>query len=192
MYMCKCKCKCKCKCMCMCIGLNMYVYAHMYMFMTFHNGFMFCASSLQFFKYIYIYTRHHESSRKPQHSKWNCVGTNRPRHIHMNTPKIRIVQKKIPRRRKSNSNLLINSKNHPKSFEFIWTRIVLPRRGRARAAPFWTVADAKITTASFRASSSLNLRPSLFLLDGTLVVQRLAVCISVPLSMWRSRVPMER
>ena len=35
-----------------------------------------------------------ESSRKPQHSKWNCVGTKRPRHIHMNTPKIRILQKK--------------------------------------------------------------------------------------------------
>ena len=26
---------------------------------------------------------HHDSSRTPQHSKWNCVGTNKPRHIHM-------------------------------------------------------------------------------------------------------------
>ena len=51
-----------------------------------------------------------ESSRKPQHSKWNGVGTNRPRHIHMNTPKIRILPKKFPRRQNSNSNLLINSK----------------------------------------------------------------------------------
>ena len=61
--------------------------------------------------YTYICTCHHESSRKPQHSKWNCVGTKRPRHIHMNTPKIRILQKKFPQRQNSNSNLLINSKN---------------------------------------------------------------------------------
>ena len=33
--------------------------------------------------YIYIYTCHRESSRTPQHSKWNCVGTNRPQHRHM-------------------------------------------------------------------------------------------------------------
>ena len=65
---------------------------------TFHNGFMFFATSL-----AYMYYR--ESSRTPQHSKWNCVGTKRPQHKHMyghivcdstlNTPIIRIVQKKI-------------------------------------------------------------------------------------------------
>ena len=31
----------------------------------------------------YLYMCHHESSRTPQHSKWNCVGTNRPQHKHM-------------------------------------------------------------------------------------------------------------
>ena len=35
--------------------------------------------------YIYVIVK---PSRKPQHSKWNCVGTTRPRHIHMNAPKI--------------------------------------------------------------------------------------------------------
>ena len=66
---------------------------------------------------------YHESSRTPQHSKWNCVGANRPQHKHIFSHmvcvielwthlKIRIVQKKsFPQRRNSNSNLLINSKN---------------------------------------------------------------------------------
>ena len=58
---------------------------------------------------------------------WVQTG-HRPQHKHMyshiacdwtpNTPKIRIVQEKFPRRRKSNSNLLIHSKN-PRSFESI-------------------------------------------------------------------------
>ena len=39
-------------------------------------------------QHVYLYMCHHEPSRTPQHSKWNCVGTNRPRHIHMNAPKI--------------------------------------------------------------------------------------------------------
>ena len=33
--------------------------------------------------YIYIYMCYHESSRTPQHSKLNCVGANRPQHMHM-------------------------------------------------------------------------------------------------------------
>ena len=40
------------------------------MFMTFHNGLMFFATSLLFL--FFIRKCHHESSRKPQHSKWNC------------------------------------------------------------------------------------------------------------------------
>ena len=88
MYMCNCKCKCKC--------VKMYMYAHMYMFSTFHNGFMsFCYISYTYIHLTYIYICYHQSSRKPQHSKWNCVGTNKPRHIHMNTPKIRILRKII-------------------------------------------------------------------------------------------------
>ena len=50
---CKCKCKCMCMCMCMCTCVKVYVYAHMYLFMTFHNGFMFFATSLLFI-FIYI------------------------------------------------------------------------------------------------------------------------------------------
>ena len=91
---CKCKCKCECKCKCKCKCVKVYVYAHMYMFSTFHNGFMsFCYISYIYIHLTYIYICYHQSSRKPPHSKWNCVGTNRPRHIHMNTPKIRILQK---------------------------------------------------------------------------------------------------
>ena len=96
---CKCKCKCTCTCTCTCTCVKVYVYAHMYMFSTFHNGFMSFATSLIYIyiyiytSYIYLYVCYHQSSRKPQHSKWNCVGTNRQRHIHMNTPKIRILQK---------------------------------------------------------------------------------------------------
>ena len=70
-----------CMCMCMCMWMKVYVYAHMYVFKTFHNGWMLCATSLTYI-YIYIYLSYHESSRTPQHSKWNCVGTNRPQHKH--------------------------------------------------------------------------------------------------------------
>ena len=60
-------------------------------------------------------------------------GANKPQHLHMynliacnwtlNSPKIRIVQKKS-RRRKSNSNLQKEFQKLPKSFEFILARIV--------------------------------------------------------------------
>ena len=67
--------------------------------------------------YIYIYC-HHESSRTPQHSKWNCVGTNthahaQPRCMSLNFEHTKNSNRseKIPRRRKSNSNLLIISQN---------------------------------------------------------------------------------
>ena len=43
--------------------------------LTSHNGFI----------YIYVYICHHES-RTPQHSKWNCVGANRPQQRHMYSP----------------------------------------------------------------------------------------------------------
>ena len=34
--------------------------------------------------YLYIkYMCYHESSRTPQHSRWNCVCANRPQHMHM-------------------------------------------------------------------------------------------------------------
>ena len=46
----------------------------------------------------------------------------------MNAPKIRIVQKKFSRRQNSNSNLLINSKNPPKSFELVSGRMVMEER----------------------------------------------------------------
>ena len=84
--------------LCMCVYMHMYMCMcmYMYMFSTFHHGFMsFCYISYIYIHLTYIYTCYHQSSRKPQHSKWNCVGTNMPRHIHMNTPKIRILQKKI-------------------------------------------------------------------------------------------------
>ena len=56
---------------------------------TFHERFarhstmiscVFCYITL---KYIQKHTRHHESSRTPQHSKWNCVGAHKPQHSHM-------------------------------------------------------------------------------------------------------------
>ena len=33
--------------------------------------------------FVNINTCSHESSRTPQHSKWNCVGANRPQHMQM-------------------------------------------------------------------------------------------------------------
>ena len=50
---------------------------------TFHNGFMFFFLKHLLYKYTNICTCHHESSRTEQHWKWNCVGTNRPQHMHM-------------------------------------------------------------------------------------------------------------
>ena len=33
---------------------------------------------------IFVYLKcYHDSSRTPQHSGWNCVGANRPQHMHM-------------------------------------------------------------------------------------------------------------
>ena len=58
------------------VSLYVYVYAYVYVYVTFHNG-LFSASS-----YIQ-YLCNHESSRTPQHSEWNCVGTDRPQHMHM-------------------------------------------------------------------------------------------------------------
>ena len=66
--------------MCMCMCMKVYVYAHMKKFMTFYNGFMYFATSLFFYiyiyrKYIYIYLLcHHESSKTPQHSKLELCG----------------------------------------------------------------------------------------------------------------------
>ena len=67
---CECKCQCLCNCECLC------------------PLFFCCISSI-----LNLRKCHHESSKTPQLSKSNCVGTNRPLHIDMNAPKIRIVQK---------------------------------------------------------------------------------------------------
>ena len=74
--------------------------------------------------YIYMYLCYHETTRTPQHSKWNCVGTNRPRHIHMNAPKIRILQKKIFATTKFEFESANQFQKPPISFEFISGRIV--------------------------------------------------------------------
>ena len=69
---------CVCMCMCMCMSAYVYVYECVrVLFMTFHNSFMF----LLHLAYIYFF--YHQSSRTPQHSEWNCVGTDRPQHMHM-------------------------------------------------------------------------------------------------------------
>ena len=104
----------------MCVYVCVYVCAHMKMFMTFHNGFMYFCCISDIYIYIYIYLSYHESSRTPQHSEWNCLGTDRPQHVHMyghcvwlnfeHTKNSNRSKKKFPRRRKSNSNLPINSK----------------------------------------------------------------------------------
>ena len=74
---------------------------------TFHIVFMFFATFLIniYIYMIFLLKCYHESSRTPQHSEWNCVGANRPQHMHMcslaacdrtlNAQKIRIVQNKI-------------------------------------------------------------------------------------------------
>ena len=59
-----------------------HTYAPTHTHQTFHNGFMFFLANISY-KYIHIKTCHHESSRTPQHSKWNSVGTHRPQHMHM-------------------------------------------------------------------------------------------------------------
>ena len=97
-----CTCTCICVCVCICI-MCMCMCAYVYVYESARD----CARENVYdlpqwfhvilanisYRYKHIKTCHHESSRKPQHSKWNCVGTTRPRHIHMNAPKIRIVKK---------------------------------------------------------------------------------------------------
>ena len=71
----------------------------------------------------------------PQHSKWNCVGTNKPQHMHMhslvacdwtlNTPKIRIVQnKKISETTKLEFESANYFRKKSKSFAIIFGRMV--------------------------------------------------------------------
>ena len=65
----------------MCMKID--VYAHMYMFMTFHNGFMFFATSLLFFIYIYVIMNRHGSHNirngivwvQTGHSTSTCTAT---------------------------------------------------------------------------------------------------------------------
>ena len=45
--------------------------------------FMFFVSFLSFVVLIYVCLRHREWSKTRQHSKWNCVGANRPQHMNM-------------------------------------------------------------------------------------------------------------
>ena len=65
-----------------------------------------------------------------KHSKWNCVGANRPQHMHhlqphgvcdltLNTPKIRIVQKKNSATTKFEFESANYFQKLPKSFELV-------------------------------------------------------------------------
>ena len=51
--------------------------------LTFHNGFIFLFLQTSHVNKNKQKTFHHESSRTAQHSKCNCVGTNRPQHMHI-------------------------------------------------------------------------------------------------------------
>ena len=82
-----CRCVCTCVCVCVCFCVRMCICLRPSTMVS-----CFCYISDKYIDIFFILS-YHESSRKPQHSKWNCVGTTRPRHIHMNAPKIRIVQK---------------------------------------------------------------------------------------------------
>ena len=53
---------------------------HVFCYILINILFMFFVTSLT---YVYIYICYRESSKTPQHSKWNCVGANRPQHRHM-------------------------------------------------------------------------------------------------------------
>ena len=94
--------------------------------------------------HLYIYIYKHDSSRTPQYSKWNCVGTNRPQHMHMydhivcdgtlNTPKFRIVQKIIISATTKNRIRIcyLISKKKTKPFELVSGGIV-----SASCVPSW-------------------------------------------------------
>ena len=42
--------------------------------------------------HTYTYMCHHESSRTPQHSNWNCESTNRPQHMHMEGHMVCVIE----------------------------------------------------------------------------------------------------
>ena len=98
--------------MCVNINKNIFVYVHI---------------SLNLNIFVYVL-----SSWTPQHSGWNCVGTNSPQHMHVcslvaHTNNSNRLQKN-PQRRKSNSNLRTNSKKTLEPFEFISARMVLTKK----------------------------------------------------------------
>ena len=86
------------------------------------------------FLHIYLRVIMNQSSRTPQHSKWNCVGTNRPQHMHiyshivcdwtLNTPKFRIVQKYNLATTKFEFESANWFQKPPKSFELVFRRIL--------------------------------------------------------------------
>ena len=79
--------------MCVYVYVDVYVDVYVYVFVfvcvcvyvyDLPQWFHVCATSLI---YIYIILKiNHESSRTPQHSNWNSVGTHRPQHMHMYSP----------------------------------------------------------------------------------------------------------
>ena len=95
--------------------------------------------SFFFCNIFYIFSCYPESSKTPQHSKWNCVGTNRQQHKYMyghivcdwtlNTPKIRIVQKNNFR---SDNNRIRICYLIPKAPEIV--RIIFGAHGMSDAA----------------------------------------------------------
>ena len=109
--------------------------------LTFHNGLIFLQTSLKnksiyINKYIHVIMNRHRHLNirngfvwvQTSHSTCTCTATASVIEL-LNTPKIRIVQKKKkPQRRKSNSNLLVNSKTPPKSFELVSGRMVSTTR----------------------------------------------------------------
>ena len=118
----------------------------------------FFATSLPF----YLKKKCHHESRTPQHSKWNCVGTNRPRHCHMNAPKVRIVQKKIaaPKFEFETANQF---HNHPKPFEIIFASMqycqptTRPRIWMWTRWKMWTRKDIVSEKERFKLACSQSL-----------------------------------
>ena len=82
-----------------------------------------------------VFICYHESSRTPQHSEWNCVGANRPQHMHMYGHCLWLNFEHIKNSNRSKKLIFATKKieiesakyfkNPPKWFEFISARMVL-------------------------------------------------------------------
>ena len=75
-FECKCECECDCKCNYKCKCIDLPQWFHIF---------------LQHLQHIHTFDI--EPSRAPNHSKLNCVRTNRPRHIHMTHQKFESFKK---------------------------------------------------------------------------------------------------